>query len=104
MPEDAENKVTPNAIKYVTDSPMILDKVEYMYVSYSQVSANSVDFRVAFGDRIPPEGNVKATRGVVMTHEHARALLKVLAESVSKIDNLLQQVDPNKGTGDDSQT
>jgi hypothetical protein len=72
-------------VRTLRDAPLILDKVEYVYVSYSQLSASNHDFRIAFGDRIPPEGTVKPVIGLIMSHNHARALLEVLEANIPKI-------------------
>ena len=74
------------------ENPMILDKVDYVYVAYAQVGVNNLDYRIAFGDRLPPEGRVKPVVGIVMSHDHAKALFKALSTSVPQIDALLEQV------------
>ena|ERR1035441_10299521 len=88
-----EGQVPSDIVRLVSETTMILDKVDYAYVSYAQVSANSLDFRIAFGDRIPPDGHVKPTFGVIMSHTHAKALLTVLAANVPKIDKVLEELD-----------
>jgi hypothetical protein len=90
----SENKEPETSVdvRRIADSPVILDKVDYVYVSYSQMLANTQDFRIAFGDRTPPDGAVKPILGLVMSHDHARALLKTLSINVPKIDLLLEKV------------
>ena len=90
--EQNEGQVPSDLVRLVIENPMILDKVDYAYVSYAQVSANSLDFRIAFGDRMPPDGHVKPTCGVIMSHAHAKALLAVLAANVPKIDKLFEEL------------
>jgi len=53
------------------ENPSIFDKVEYVYTSYAQFVTSSNDFRIALGDRIPPEGKVVPRIGIIMSHEHA---------------------------------
>ena len=77
-----------DSYRLIRDSPSILDQVQYVYVSYAQVSVNSMDFRIALGDRIPPNGKVNPVVGLTMSHDLARALLTVLSENVPKIDSL----------------
>ena len=89
---DEQNKQDSVEVQLITEKPLILDKVGYAYVSYAQVAVNTLDFRIAFGDRIPPGGDVKPIAGVVMSHAHAKALLEVLSANVPKIDILLKRV------------
>lgn len=90
--EQNEEQLSGSPVRLITENPTILDKVDYAYVSYAQVSANNLDFRIAFGDRIPPDGHVKPTFGVIMSHIHAKALLAVLSANVPKIEKLLEQL------------
>ncbi len=91
--EDDHNRQTIE-VKPITENPVILDKVQYHYISYAQVAISTVDFRIAFGDRIPPDGNrVNPVVGVTMSHELAKALLDLLVRQVPGIDLLKEQKD-----------
>lgn len=98
MPDEQNKEDSPaDSIKVITETPMILDKVDYVYTSYAQVAINSLDFRIAFGDRIPPDGAVKSVVGIVMSHDHAKALLEVLSTNVPKIDLLRERLAKQEG-------
>jgi hypothetical protein len=90
--EQNGEQLSDEPIQLITENPTILDKVDYVYVSYAQVSANSLDFRIAFGDRIPPDGHVKPIVGVIMSHIHAKALLAVLSVNVPRIEKMLEKL------------
>jgi hypothetical protein len=93
MPDEQKKEDSPdNSVKIIAETSMILDKVDYVYASYAQVSTNNLDFRIAFGDRLPPEGHVKPVVGIVMSHVHAKALLEVLSVNVPKIDVLMESL------------
>lgn len=93
MPDEQNKEHSSNdEAKIITETPMILDKVDYVYSSYAQVGVNNLDFRIAFGDRLPPDGHVKPIVGIVMSHIQVRALLEVLSSHVPKIDMLLARL------------
>jgi|ERR1035441_5941311 hypothetical protein len=93
MPNEQNKEDSPeDSVKLIAETPMILDKVDYVYASYAQVSTNNLDFRLAFGDRLPPDGHVKPVIGIIMSHVHAKALLEVLSVNVPKIDALMDRL------------
>jgi hypothetical protein len=98
MPDEQNGEHPPaDSIKTITENPMILDKVDYAYSSYAQVSINNLDFRIAFGDRMPPDGAVKPIVGIVMSHDNAKSLLEVLSTNVPKIDRLREEMAKREG-------
>jgi hypothetical protein len=80
-----------------TENPVILDKVQYVYVSYAQLAISSQDFRLAFGDRMPPDGeHVNPVVGLTMSHELAKALLVLLNNNMPKVDALMAKIRDQK--------
>lgn len=72
------------------ENPMILDQVDYAYVSYSQFMVSNTDFRLAFGDRRPPDGKVKPLFGIVMSNRHARDFFRALKSLEGAFDKVEQ--------------
>lgn len=92
MPDDVQNVLPENEQEVhvvKAENPVIFDKVEYVYASYAQFISSSIDFRIALGDRIPPEGKVAPRIGIVMTHEFAKAFLKAMAANVGSMEQSL---------------
>jgi hypothetical protein len=79
------------------DNPFIMDKVDYVYATYAQFMVNSLDIRIAIGDRMPPDGHVKPILGITLPHEVAKSFLKAMSENVAKIDVLLEQMNQKRG-------
>ncbi|MGO9261966.1 MAG: hypothetical protein ACLQU1_37530 [Bryobacteraceae bacterium] len=72
------------------EMPMILDKVEYIYVAYSQFMVTAGDLRIAFGDRLPPDGNVKPSMGIIMSHHHAKEFFAAIHKLQAAFENFAQ--------------
>ena len=89
------------------ENPFIMDKVDYVYGTYAQFMVNSLDIRIAIGDRMPPDGHVKPLLGITLPHEIAKSFLKAMSENVAKIDMLLEKMnqtrrqESNNGEGED---
>jgi hypothetical protein len=79
-------------VKISAENLPIMDKVDYVYVTYAQFAVNSMDMRIAFGDRLPPDGRVKPVIGLTLPHDVAKSFLKAMAEAVPKIDMLLERM------------
>lgn len=79
----------------ITENPSIVEKVDYIYVTYAQFTVNNLDVRIALGDRMPPNGNVKPLVGIILPHDVAKSFVRAMSEGVSKIDILLKQLAQN---------
>ena len=55
----------------------LLQTVSFVYVNTSGVQGSNWDIRIAFGDRGPTK-QVEPKVGIIMSHQHAKALLKAL--------------------------
>jgi hypothetical protein len=62
--------------------------VEYAYINSSQVSGNNWDIRFVFSERLPNEA-IKPRVGVVMSHNHAKAFLRLLQNTVDNIEKMM---------------
>lgn len=86
-PDESQDVRTAKA-----EQTAIFEGVEYLYTSYAQFITSNIDFRIALGDRIPPEGKVKPRIGLVMSHDHARHFLRAMTEHVTKMEQLLESL------------
>jgi hypothetical protein len=91
----------------ISPSPMdaYWEQVNYQYVSYAQIVASPTDFRILLGERLPPNGKVKPTMGIVMPHAEAKAIHKALGAQLQKIEEVMkrklaQQNEAIVGSGD----
>ena len=61
----------------------LLHEVSFVYVNTSAVQGSNWDIRIAFGDRGPTK-QIEPKAGIILSHQHAKALLKSL-EGIVKI-------------------
>ena len=89
---DAQQDNSDVGLVKIVENPFIMDKVDYVYVTYAQLAVNSLDIRIALGDRMPPDGRVKPLIGLTLPHDVAKSFFKAMAEAIPKIDILLERM------------
>ncbi len=67
------------------------EKVNYIYINNTFLFGSNWDVRFVFAERLP-SGAVVPRTGIVMSHQHAKALLGVLAENVKNIEALMGEI------------
>ena len=80
-----------------------LGQVDYIYVSNVQMFSNNWDLRLAFGDRRPDNTDVPKV-GLVMSHQHAKAMSLVLAKQIEKLEETFGPIEYGAKSLDDSES
>ena len=80
-----------------------LRQVDYIYVSNVQMFSNNWDLRLAFSDRRPDDTDVPKV-GLVMSHQHAKAMLQVLTRQIEKLEEMFGPIEYGAKLSDDSES
>ena len=64
----------------------LLREVQYHYSNRLAMSVSGSDVRMAFADELPG-GQTVPKVGIIMSHQHARAVLELLQRNVKSIDD-----------------
>ena len=67
------------------------EKVTYFYINNTFLFGSNWDVRFVFAERLP-SGTAEPRVGIVMSHQHAKALLEVLAANVKAIESLVGEI------------
>ena len=67
-------------------------QVDYIYVSGVQMFSNNWDLRFVFGDRQPDDTQVPKV-GLVMSHQHGKAMLQALAKHIEGIEKMFGPIE-----------
>ena len=67
-------------------------QVDYVYVSSFHMFSNNWDVRFLFGDRQPDNAIVPRV-GVVMSHQHAKAMLQVLIKQIKDLEEMFGPIE-----------
>lgn len=71
--------------------PDAYEKINFIYVNNTFMSGSNWDVRFVFAERLPT-GKVEPRVGIVMSHQHAKALLETLAVNVRNIESLVGEI------------
>lgn len=76
-------------------TPDILELVErYLYVNHTRVARTGADLRLAMADLNPATRQPTGVVGIVMSHSHAKDLLRVLKGVVDGIESTEEPDNP----------
>jgi hypothetical protein len=85
MESDEKTKSEPKASGVMDE---LWEKVPYTYVNSSQTVGSNWDVRFVFSERLPND-TVQPRVGIVMSPQHAKALLGALTTTIEKLEGML---------------
>ena len=72
-------------------APDVQDEVEYFYINNTQFSGSNWDIRLVFSETLP-SGKIRPRVGIVMSHQHAKALAESLAANIAGLENWVGEI------------
>lgn len=67
------------------------DDIAYVYINNTRVAISNWDVRFVFSESLPSQ-KVMSRFGVVMSHQHAKALLESLAGTIASIEAIMGEI------------